>query len=119
MAKEDFKPRFKGYLKLYLHDDSYEQATKRMEIRGEWRTKRYRIIKKPRRFQVSFHIFDKDGDKRGHKSVCLSSKGDDEALAIVLKQYGDAFINEIAEDESSQHLGFEPDLISSYAVIRA
>lgn len=54
MAKEDFKPRFKGYLKLYLHDDSYEQATKRMEIRGEWRTKRYRIIKKPRRFQVSF-----------------------------------------------------------------
>ena len=63
-----FKPVFDGYFKIYLHDDDYKRAADRAEFVGQWvKSKRRRIMKKDRKFQVTLHIFDVDGNKRGCK----------------------------------------------------
>lgn len=72
-----FKPVFDGYFKLFLHDEDYKMAADRAEFTGQWiKSKRRRIMKKDRKFQVTLHIFDMDGHKRGLQSMVFKDKAD-------------------------------------------
>lgn len=109
--KQTFKPTFNGYMKLYLYDNDLNNLINRMEIMGDWRTKRSRILKKERRFMVTLHIFDKDGHKCGLETFYFKSRGDDKELSHAIFKVGNEFVNELRSS-------FDVDLTSSYAVVR-
>ena len=85
MSQTAFKPVFDGYMKIYLHDDDYKKAADRAQFTGIWiASRRKRIMKKDRKFQVTLHIFDIDGHKRGLQGMVFTSKGDQSALSKVI-----------------------------------
>lgn len=111
-----FKPVFDGYFKIFLHDDDYKKAADRADFTGQWiKSKRRRIMKKDRKFQVTLHIFDMDGHKRGLQGMVFTSKGDQSDLSKVIFGFGNKFVDEIREE----HPDAKIDLINSYAVVRA
>lgn len=107
------KPKFNGYLKMFLHDDDPERLVSRAETTEDWVTKRWKILKKPRRFSIRFHIVDKDGNKCGHEVVDFLNEGKDKDLSHAIYKTGRKFINELRDE------GFDVDSVNSYAVIRA
>ena len=111
----NFKPVFSGYFKIYLHDDDYKKAADRATFVGQWiKSKRHRIMKKNRKFQVTLHIFDTDGHKRGLQGMVFTSKGDQSALSKVIFGFGNEFVDEIREE----HPDAKIDLANSFAVVR-
>ena len=114
--KKPFKPVFDGYFKIYLHDDDYKKAADRAEFTGAWvASRRKRIMKKDRKFQVTLHIFDVDGSKRGLQSMVFKDRGGQGDLSKVIFGFGNNFVDEIRKE----HPDAKIDLINSYAVIRA
>ena len=114
--KTEFKPVFDGYFKIYLHDDDYKKAADRAEFTGQWiKSKRRRIMKKDRKFQVTLHIFDMDGHKRGLQSMVFKDKGGQGDLSKVIFSFG----NEFCDDIRKEHPDAKIDLVNSYAVVRA
>ena len=114
--KKEFKPVFDGYFKIYLHDDDYKKAADRADFTGQWiKSKRHRIMKKDRKFQVTLHIFDTDGHKRGLQSMVFRDKGGQGDLSKVIFGFGNDFVDEIREE----HPDAQIDLVNSYAVVRA
>lgn len=107
------KPKFNGYLKMFLHDEFPEMLVYRATTEGDWKTKRYQILKKPRRFSIRFHIVDKDGNKCGHEVVDFLNEGKDKDLSHAIYKTGRKFINELRDE------GFDVDPVNSYAIIRA
>lgn len=116
MSQTAFKPVFDGYFKIYLHDDDYKKAADRAEFVGQWvQSRRKRIMKRDRKYQVTLHIFDMDGNKRGLQGMVFSDKGGHSDLSKVIFGFGNDFCDELrAADETLQ-----VDLINSYAVVRA
>lgn len=111
-----FKPVFDGYFKIFLHDDDYKKAADRADFTGQWiKSKRHRIMKKNRKFQVTLHIFDIDGHKRELQGMVFTSKGDQSDLSKVIFGFGNEFVDEIREE----HPDAKIDLVNSYAVVRA
>ena len=111
-----FKPVFDGYFKIFLHDDDYKKAADRADFTGQWiKSKRHRIMKKNRKFQVTLHIFDTDGHKRGLQGMVFTSKGDQSDLSKVIFGFGNEFVDDIREE----HPDAKIDLVNSYAVVRA
>ena len=111
-----FKPVFDGYFKIFLHDDDYKKAADRAEFVGQWvKSKRRRIMKKDRKFQVTLHIMDTDGHKRGLQSMVFKDRGGQGDLSKVIFGFGNRFCDEIRKE----HPDAKIDLINSYAVIRA
>ncbi len=97
-----FKPVFDGYFKIFLHDDDYKKAADRAEFTEDWRAgqKRGEIMRRERKFQVALHIFDTDGDKRGHTVMGFKVKGGQRALSKVIFGFGNDFVDELrAGDE--------------------
>ena len=112
----DFKPVFDGYMKIYLHDDTAEQAATRTQFTGQWvASRRKRIVKRDRKFQVTLHIFDVDGNKRGLQGMVFTNKGGQGDLSKVIFGFGNEFVDDIRRE----HPDAKIDLINSYAVIRA
>lgn len=111
-----FNQVFSGYFKIFLHDEDYKKAADRAEFTGQWiASKRKRIMKKDRKFQVTLHIFDMDGHKRGLQSMVFKDKGGQGDLSKVIFGFGNDFVDELrAGDET-----LKVDLVNSYAVVRA
>ena len=107
------KPKFNGYLKMFLHDHDLSNLINRAEFTGDWvAAKRRKILKKERRFKVTLHIFDKDGHKCGLETFEFMSAGNDQDLSHAIFKVGSKFVNELASR-------FEVDTTNSYAIIRA
>ena len=113
---ETLKPVFDGYMKIYLHDDTAEQAATRTQFTGQWvASRRKRIVKRNRKFQVTLHIFDTDGHKRGLQSMVFKDKGGQGDLSKVIFGFGNEFCDELRAGDKD----LKVDLVNSYAVVRA
>lgn len=111
-----FNPVFDGFMKIYLHDDIPERLASRAIFTGQWVvSRRKRVMKRDRKFQVALHIFDTDGHKRGHNVMVFLNKGGQKDLSKVIFGFGNDFVDEIRE----QHPDAKIDLVNSYAVVRA
>lgn len=110
MNQSEFKPSFKGCVIIPLSDDDEDIA--RIRYHGDWLNKRThgRIIKKPRKYQLTFYFKGFDGE-RGVEQVQILQKDNFMALADYIKTYGDEMINQIGKDKV--------DLKKSYVSIRA
>ena len=116
MSQTAFKPVFNGYMKIFLHDDDYKKAADRAEFTGQWiKSKRRRIMKKDRKFQVTLHIFDVDGNKRGLQGMVFTDKGGQGDLSKVIFGFGNRFVDELRAGDKD----LKVDLVNSYAVVRA
>ena len=116
MSQKAFKPVFDGFMKIYLHDDDPDRLADRADFTGQWiKSKRKRIIKRDRKFQVTLHIMDTDGHKRGLQSMVFKDKGSQGDLSKVIFGFG----NEFCDDIRKEHPDAQIDLINSYAVVRA
>ena len=116
MSQTAFKPVFDGYFKIYLHDDDYEKAADRAQFTGQWiKSKRRRIMKKDRKFQVTLHIMDMDGHKRGLQSMVFKDGGGQGDLSKVIFGFGNEFVDELRAGDKD----LKVDLVNSYAIIRA
>ena len=114
--KKEFKPVFDGYFKIFLHDDDYKKAADRAEFVGQWvKSKRRRIMKKDRKFQVTLHIMDVDGHKRGLQSMVFKDRGGQGDLSKVIFGFGNDFCYELRAGDKD----LKVDLVNSYAVVRA
>ena len=114
--KKEFKPVFDGYFKLFLHDEDYKMAADRAEFKGAWiKSKRRRIMKKDRKFQVTLHIMDTDGNKRGLQSMVFKDKGGQGDLSKVIFGFGNELVDELRAGDKD----LKVDLVNSYAVVRA
>ena len=113
---EKFEPVYDGYFKIFLHDDDYKRAADRAEFTQDWRAdqKRGEIISRERKFKVTLHIFDMDGNKRGLQGMVFTSKGDQSALSKVIFGFGNDFVDELRAGDESLMV----DLVNSYAVVR-
>lgn len=116
MSQTAFKPVFDGYMKLFLHDDVPERLASRADFTGQWiRSRRKRILKRNRKFQVTLHIVDMDGHKRGLQSMVFKDKGGQGDLSKVIFGFGNDFVDELRAGDKD----LKVDLINSYAVVRA
>ena len=116
MSQTAFKPVFNGYMKIFLHDDIPERLADRADFTGQWvKSKRKRIIKRDRKFQVTLHIMDMDGHKRGLQSMVFKGKGGQGDLSKVIFGFGNDFVDELRAGDKD----LKVDLVNSYAVVRA
>lgn len=114
--KKEFKPVFDGYFKIFLHDDDYKKAADRAQFTGQWvASRRKRIMKKDRKFQVTLHIMDTDGNKRGLQGMVFTNKGGQSDLSKVIFGFGNDFVDDIRKEQPDAKI----DLVNSYAIIRA
>lgn len=105
---------FRGYMKMPLGGDSVWELIENTEFKGDWATKRRRILKKERKFKVTLHIYDVDGYRRAFEDINFKDKVGDESLATVLSELGTAFIKEISSSSD-----INVDMAKSYAIIKA
>lgn len=113
---EKFKPVFDGYMKIFLHDEFPELLHYRADFTGQWiKSKRRRIMKKDRKFQVTLHIMDMDGHKRGLQSMVFTDRGGQGDLSKVIFGFGNDFVDELRAGDKT----LQVDLVNSYAVVRA
>ena len=114
---EKFEPVYDGYFKIFLHDDDYKRAADRAEFTEDWRAnqKRGEIMRRERKFQVTLHIVDTDGDKRGLEGMLFTVKGGQQALSKVIFGFGNEFCDELRAGDKD----LKVDLVNSYAVVRA
>lgn len=111
-----FKPVFSGFMKIFLHDETFEQAADRSQFTGQWvASRRKRIVKRDRKYQVTLHIFDMDGNKRGLQGMVFSDKGGHSDLSKVIFGFGNDFVDDIRKEHPDARI----DLVNSYAVVRA
>ena len=110
-----FKPAFRGYLKIFLHENAPDTVPPRAELTEDWQTDRWRIMKKPRKFQITLHIFDKDGFKRGLETMVFTSKGGKTDITNAIVDFGNKFCAELRERDKDLIV----DLTKSYGVVRA
>lgn len=114
--RKPFKPVFKGYMKLFLHDDVPDNLASRATFTDQWcQDKRHRVLKNKRRFSIRFHIFDIDGNKRGHEVVDFTGDGGIRELSKAIFENGNRFADELRVEFND----LQVDLINSYAVVRA
>ena len=121
MSQTAFKPVFDGFMKIYLHDDDPDRLADRADFTGQWvKSKRKRIIKRDRKFQVTLHIFDTDGHKRGLQGMVFKDRGGQGDLSKVIFGFGNDFCDELrAKIKKEYDEDLKVDLVNSYAVIRA
>lgn len=116
MSQAAFKPVFDGYMKIFLHDEIPERLADRADFTGQWiKSRRKRIIKRDRKFQVTLHILDTDGHKRGLQSMVFKDRGGQGDLSKVIFGFGNGFVDDIRKE----HPDAKIDLVNSYAVVRA
>ena len=72
-------------------------------------------MKRDRKFQVTLHIMDTDGHKRGLQSMVFKDRGGKGDLSKVIFGFGNDFCDYIRKE----HPDVQIDLVNSYAVVRA
>ncbi len=109
-SDEVFKPAFKGCVVLPLTDDDDDMA--RIRYHGDWQNKRThaRIMRKPRRYQLTFYFKGFDGE-RGVTQVQILEKDTFMELSAYIRAFGNEALHEIGVDKV--------DLKASYVSIRA
>ena len=116
MSQTVFKPVFDGFMKIYLHDDDPDRLANRAGFAGQWvKSRRKRIMKRDRKFQVTLHIMDTDGHKRGLQSMVFKDRGGKGGLSKVIVGFGNDFVDELRAGDKD----LKVDLVTSYAVVRA
>ena len=117
----NFKPVFDGYMKIYLHDEIPERLADRATFVGQWiKSRRKRIMKRDRKFQVTLHILDTDGHKRGLQSMVFKDRGGKGDLSKVIFGFGNECCDELrAKIKKEYDEDLKVDLVNSYAVVRA
>ena len=116
MSQTAFKPVFDGFMKIYLHDHDPDRLADRAGFTGQWvKSRRKRIMKRDRKFQVTLHIFDVDGNKRGLQGMVFTDKGGQGDLSKVIFGFGNRFVDELRAGDKD----LKVDLVNSYAVVRA
>lgn len=107
---DEFKPAFKGCVVIPLTDDDVD--IERIRYYGDWANKRThaRIMKKPRRYQLTFY-FKGFGGERGTEQIKILDKEDFMELASYIKAFGDEALHEIGADKVN--------LKASYVSIKA
>lgn len=107
---DDFKPAFKGCVVIPLTDDNEDMA--RIRYYGDWASKRThaRIMKKPRRYQLTFYFKGHEGE-RGTQKIQILDKDNFIELSAYIKAFGDEALHEIGADKVN--------LKASYVSIRA
>ena len=117
-----FKPKFNGSMIIFLHDNNPDFLAFRAQFTEDWLQegkytggKRSEIMGRKRKFQVSVHIFDKDGFKCGENELVFKSKGGQKDISKTIFNFGTELINEIR----AEHPGYDLDLINSFAEVVA
>ena len=67
------------------------------------------------KFQVTLHIMDVDGHKRGLQSMVFKDRGGQGDLSKVIFGFGNDFCDELRAGDKD----LKVDLVNSYAVVRA
>lgn len=62
-SKKDFKPSFTGGMKLPLNAETDQEIESRTKFDGQWLTKRFKIMNKPRRYKIEIVLVDDKGDQ--------------------------------------------------------
>ncbi|MDO4896357.1 MAG: hypothetical protein Q3971_03245 [Moraxella sp.] len=106
----EFKAVFKGCVVLPLTDDDAD--IERIRYYGDWANKRThaRIMKKPRRYQLTFYFKGHEGE-RGSQTIQILHKDNFMELSAYIKAFGDEALREIGAGRV--------DLKKSYVSIRA
>ena len=109
-AINSFQPVFKGCVVVPLTDD--DDDIKRIKYYGDWQNKRThaRIMRKPRRYQLTFYFKGFDGE-RGTQQIQILDKDNFIELSAYIKVFGDEAVKEIGADRIN--------LKASYVSIRA
>ena len=116
MSQIVFKPVFDGFMKIYLHDHDPDRLADRAGFTGQWvKSRRKRIMKRDRKFQVTLHIMDTDGHKRGLQSMVFKDRGGKGDLSKVIFGFGNDLVDELRAGDKD----LKVDLVNSYAVVRA
>lgn len=110
MSKNDFKPAFKGCVIVPMTDDDFDES--RIRYYGDWANpkKHRQIMKKPRKYQVTFYFKGYDGE-RGVEQIRLVQKDDFIRLSQYIEQEGNVMIAKIGRERV--------DLKASYVSIKA
>ena len=121
MSQTVFKPVFDGFMKIYLHDPDPDRLADRAGFTGLWvKSRRKRIMKRDRKFQVTLHIMDIAGHKRGLQSMVFKDRGGQGDLSKVIFGFGNEFCDELrAKIKKEYDEDLKVDLVNSYAVVRA
>ena len=119
--QKPFEPKFKGYMKLFLHDDKPDELHKRASFTDKWLpSRRRKIIKKDRIFSIRLHIFDKQGVKQGHAVINLMGAGEMKDVSKAIVVGGNTYIDKLRVDfKKDTGNELQVDLVNSYAVVRA
>lgn len=106
----EFKAVFKGCVVLPLTDD--EEDLPKIRYYGDWANKRThaRIMKKPRRYQLTFYLKGFHGE-RGLEQVQILEKDTFMELSAYIRAFGNEALHEIGVDKVN--------LKASYVSIRA
>ena len=109
-SDEAFKPAFKGCVVVPLTDD--DDDLKRIRYYGDWANKRThaRIMRKPRRYQLTFYFKGFDGE-RGVTQVQILEKDTFMELSAYIREFGNETLHKIGADRVN--------LKASYVSIRA
>ena len=93
---------FTGYMKIPLDPRlSESEVIKRSELVGDWKTKSKQILKKPRLFTVTAHIFNTSNEK-AVTTVNYRSRGGNKTIAEAAIMAFDAARNGTANINMSQ-----------------
>ncbi len=93
---------FTGYMKIPLDPRlSESEIIKRSELVGDWKTKSRQILKKPRLFIVTAHLFNSNNEK-AVTTVNYRSRGGNKTIAEAAVTAFDAARNGTANINMSQ-----------------
>lgn len=107
--KNDFQPAFRGYVRVPMTDDDEDLA--KIKYVGDWKTKRQRIIKKPRKYHLTF-CFRGRFAGRGVETVQILQRDDFLELSAYIYTFGEEMLAQMGGTS-------EIDLKQSYVEIRA
>ena len=88
-----FLQRFKGFMKLYLDADTIEELKDKTTFEKHWQTRRYKIMKKRRRYKINLYLFNNDGEK-AHDSIKMLEAGSGSDLWQIIVDYAQKIITD-------------------------
>lgn len=79
MKKKNKNMSFQGHGRLPINADTMQEFTARSQFFDDWKTKRERIMGKPRWFRICLYLYDTDGEPF-HTSNIPNQRTDKESL---------------------------------------
>lgn len=114
-TKPGIKTVFKGYMQVPLDPNlSIEAMQSHVVFTEDWLIKRHEILKNPRRFKVTTHVFMEGVDKPSVTTLNYQSKGDKDTIVDVTDFGFKGAIAKLDDDEKALI-----EMHKSYVVVRA